>query len=230
MEQRLSDFLLEKVDLYGTDGSSLPSKHDRTITFYLEKIAKGLIGSREAFTDKEFSLFDSGSDLGPLDLEKGIQNDPETFEIEIDRVLSRQVLESVPAIVKRFARMSKLGALRVPSEQTGAYIREAARTYAYGFMQASAAMSRAALEQALKERLGCQGKDTFIPFQKLVNEARKRNILDDRTAPAMRDTAKKANSVLHAKPIGENDAFDVLIEARGLIQQIYDAHDTPEAL
>jgi hypothetical protein len=75
MEQRLSDFLLEKVDLYGTDGASLPSKHDRTMMFYLEKIAKRIIASRESFTDGEFFLLDLGSDLDHLDLEKGLQND-----------------------------------------------------------------------------------------------------------------------------------------------------------
>jgi len=39
----------------------------------------------------------------------------------------------------------------------------------------------------------------------------------------VRDTAKKANSALHAEPIGANAAFDVLIEVRGLLQQVYDA-------
>jgi hypothetical protein len=224
MEPRLSEFLLEQVDLFGRDGIGLPSKHDLTMISYLEKIAKRLIEFRESFTDGEFFLLDLGSDLDRLDLEKGLQNDPELFEIEIDRVLSRQILESVPAIVKRFTQMSKLNALRIPSDQTGVYIREAARTYAYGFMQASAAMSRAALEQALKERLEYQGKRIFIEFKDLIKEARSLNILDDKTERAVRDTAKKANSVLHAKPIGESDAFDVLIEARGLIQQIYDAH------
>jgi hypothetical protein len=123
--------------------------------------------------------------------------------------------------------MSKLTALRIPSGQTGVYIREAVRTYVYGFMQASAAMSRAALEQALKERLALQGTGTYIEFKRLVALAKEKKILDDKTAPAVRDTAKKANSVLHAEPIGEDGAFDVLIEVRGLLQQIYDAPGGP---
>jgi hypothetical protein len=225
MEQRLSEFLLEQVDLYGRDEIGLPSKHDRTMIFYLEKIAKRLIEFRESFTDGEFFLLDLGSDLDRLDLEKGLQNDPDLFEIEIDRVLSRQVLEEVPGMVKRLTRMSKLTALRIPSQQTGVYIREAARTYVYGFTQASAAMSRAALEQALKERLEYQGTGVFIAFQDLVDRAKEGKIIDNKMARAVRDTAKKANSVLHAEPIGEDGAFEVLIEVRGLLQQIYDAHD-----
>jgi hypothetical protein len=223
MEQRLSDCLLEQVDLCGTDGTSLPSKRDLTARFYLQKIAERLIEFRESFTDGEFSLLDLGSELDHLDLEKGLQNDPEGFEIEIDRVLTCRALQEVPGMVKRLTRMSKLTALRTPSDQTAVYIREAARVYVYGFMQASAAMSRAALEQALKERLAHQGTGAFITFQNLVDQAKKWKILDDKTARAVRDTAKKADLVLHAEPIGEDGAFDVLIEVRGLLQQIYDA-------
>jgi hypothetical protein len=219
MEQRLSDFLLEQVDLYGTDGASLPSKRDLAIRFYLEKMAEQIIEARESFSNEKFSILDFD-----LDLEKGLQNDPQIFEIEIDRVLTCRALEDVPRMVKRLTRMSKLTALCSPSGQTGVYIREAARTYVYGFMQASAAMSRAALEQALKERLALQGTSVFITFQDLVDDAKKWKILDDKTARAVRDTAKKADSVLHAEPIGEDGAFDVLIEVRGLLQQIYDAH------
>lgn len=224
MEQRLSEFLLEQVDLYGTDGTGLPSKYDRTIISCLEGMAKRLIDSRESFIDGDFHLLGLGSDVDRVDLEKGLQNDPEAFELEIDRVLTCQALEEIPATVKRLTRMSKLTALRIPSGQTGVYIREAARTYVHGFMQASAAMSRAALEQALKERSAHQGAGAFIKFQDLVDDAKEKRFLDDKTARAVRDTAKKADSVLHAKPIGEDGAFDVLIEVRGLIQQIYDAH------
>jgi hypothetical protein len=223
MEQRLSEFLLSQVDLYGRDGAGLPSKQDQTFNFYLEKIAKRLIEFRESFTDGEFYLLDLGSDLDRLDLEKGLQNAPEIFEPEIDRVLSIQALEHIPKTVKRLTQMSKLAALHSPSEQTGVYIREAARTYVYGFMQASAAMSRAALEQGLKDRLAHQDPGDSIKFQELVDEAKKWNILDDKTARAARDTANKANSVLHSEPIGDSRALDVLIEVRGLLQQIYDA-------
>jgi len=58
-------------------GAGLPSKYGQTD---LEKIAKRVVECRESFTEEEFSLLDSDSDLDRLDLEKGIQNDPETFE------------------------------------------------------------------------------------------------------------------------------------------------------
>src|ERR1035438_10528642 len=115
MEQPLSDFLLEQVDLY-PDGL-MPSKRDLTARLYLEKIAKRLIEFRESFTDGEFFLLDLGSEVDRLDLEKGLQNDPEGFEIEIDRVLTCRALQEVPGMVKRLVSLSKLAAARIPSQQ-----------------------------------------------------------------------------------------------------------------
>lgn len=84
-------------------------------------------------------------------------------------------------------------------------------------------MSRAALEQALKERLALQGKGIFIDFQDLVKNAVKWNILDKDTARIVRRTAKKADEVLHEAPIGEAGALEVFDAVRGLLQHIYSA-------
>ena len=213
MEQRLSDYLLDQiahVNRYGMDGVNPASKGDQVAQFYLERIAKEIIAGREAFTDEEFAIW-----------EKCLQNEPEITEAEVDRVLSLRVLEDVPAMVNRLVSLSKLTAARIPSGQTAVYISEAARAYVYGLTQASAAMSRAALEQALKENLGRQGDGSFISFQELVEDAKKWNILDGITAKQVRDLAKKADLVLHERPIDLNGARDVLIEVRGLLQEIY---------
>ena len=162
-------------------GLTPPSKADQTARLYLEKIAKEIIAGREAFTSDESSVFE----VALVDLEKALLNEPEITECEVDRVLTCRALEEVPEMVKRLTQMSKLSALSTPSARTGVYIREAARTYIYGFMQASAAMSRAALEQALKERLGTKA-GTFIRFQDLVDFAKQKKILDDKMSASNR--------------------------------------------
>jgi hypothetical protein len=53
---------------------------------------------------------------------------------------------------------------RVPSKTTNTYLQGAVRTYVFGFPQASLALSRAALEQALKENLARQLSADFIKF------------------------------------------------------------------
>ncbi|MGB8260176.1 MAG: hypothetical protein WCE75_07485, partial [Terracidiphilus sp.] len=134
---------------------------------------------------------------------------------------SRQEPENVPAMAKRLILLSKLKAVHTPSVQTAIYIREAARTYYFGLFQASAAMSRAALEQSIKERLGRQADGNYITFQDLIADAKKWRILDDSTLRQAKDTAKKADLVLHERPTDEDGALGVLIEVRGLLQEIH---------
>lgn len=127
-------------------------------------------------------------------------------------------------MVKRLLLLSKLESGRIPSKQTAVYIQEAVRTYLHGLFQASAAMSRAALEQGLKENLGRQGGDNdFIKFKDLVKEATRCNLLDKGLSDMMVETAKQANRVLHEGPTDHDGALQVLTEVRGYLKQLYSA-------
>ncbi len=210
MEQRLSDYLLGQIALYDMDGVNRPSERDQEARFYLERIAEEIIAAREGFTDEKFAI-----------LEKALQNEPEITECEIDRVLTCRSLQEVPEMVRRLTKMSKLTAMRIPSSQTAIHIKEATRTYVCGFFQASAAMSRAALEQSIKEQLGQQGTGIFIGFQELLNDARKWNVLSPTMGEEVRRTAKKADRVLHEAPTDEGGAFEVQLEVRGFLEMIY---------
>jgi hypothetical protein len=59
-------------------------------------------------------------------------------------------------------KLSHLQAQEVPSQVTNTYVQEAVRTYILGLPLASVALSRAAMEQALKEGLGYQGTRVFV--------------------------------------------------------------------
>jgi hypothetical protein len=118
--------------------------------------------------------------------------------------------------------LSKLDGSHVPSGHTALYIREAARTYVYGFMQASAAMSRAAVEQALKERVGLQGTGDRISFRRLVKMAEEKGVLDASAAGQARDhLAPEANAVLHHGPADDETTLRILDVARGVLNHIY---------
>ena len=67
--------------------------------------------------------------------------------------------------------------------------------------QACVALCRAALEQGLKENLGRQSSRVFIKFHELLEEATNCNLLDKVTKKVARDIAKKADDVLHEKPV-----------------------------
>ena len=87
--------------------------------------------------------------------------------------------------------------------------------------QASVALCRAALEQALKESLGLQLTGAFISFQELLKDARKWNVLDDAMEDMARDVANAGDEVMHEKPTDLRMAGEVLTKVRGLLQHIY---------
>jgi len=101
------------------------------------------------------------------------------------------------------------------------YLREAVRTYILGLPQASVALSRAALEQALKENIGYQGTGTFVRMNDLLDEAEGAQIIDQTVRRMARDIADQADDVLHEKPTSLAYAYEVLIKLRGVLQHVY---------
>src|SRR5664280_1280372 len=123
--------------------------------------------------------------------------------------------------VKWTLQLSRLEAKRPPSNVTNGYLKEAVRTYILGLPQASVALCRAALEQALKESLGLQLTGVFITFQELLKEATKWNVLDGATEEMARDVANAGDEVMHEKPTDLSKAGEILTKVRGLLQHIY---------
>ncbi len=187
-----------------------PSPEDKVTTVLFKTITKTILMSREAFLGE-----------GPEVVENFVKASPDFAADQLDDFITRIVLQDVQGMVKRIMQLSHLEALFKPSKNTAKYIREATRLYIYGFSQACAAISRAALEQALKEKLGHQGSGEFLKFQDLLKEAKKWNIVDENTERQIRDTANKADLVLHEKPTDLEGAFEVLIAVRGLLQLLY---------
>jgi len=212
MEQRFSEWLAVQAESLDSREGIVPSLGDEEARHILEQIAEALIEGREAFTEPRFDV-----------LEKALRNEPDIAEGEIDRVLTTRALSGMRGMVDRLMKLSKLERVKTPSDQTAKYVREATRAYFYGLIQASAVMSRIALEQALKEVLGRQGIEDFVKFKELRNEAEQKGILDGVTGPAACEFAKDANEVIHHRPTDAKGALDILTRSRGLIVQIYTA-------
>jgi hypothetical protein len=150
-----------------------------------------------------------------------VQAEPDLVAAFLDEHYTRQLIAGVAGYVERTMEFSRMEAERVPSEVTNTYLREAVRTYTFGLPQATVALSRAALEQALKETLGRQGSGEHISFQYLVGQAETWGILDKTAARMARKLAKEGDDVLHEKPTDLKKAREVLVGIRGLVQQIY---------
>jgi hypothetical protein len=146
---------------------------------------------------------------------------PELVEQFLDEHYTKRILAEIPSYVRRTLELSHMEAERIPSKVTNTYLQEATRTYILGLPQACVALSRAALEQGLKEALGHQLAASYLTFQKLVDDAVKYHVLDKQTARMARSLAKQGDEVLHERPVDLTDARDVLIGVRGLLQGVY---------
>jgi len=129
----------------------------------------------------------------------------------LDDLLCRKFLKEIPKIVSRARRLEPVLVKRLPSKPVSVYLREAVRSYVHGLFQASVALSRSAVEHALRERMG--STDDLV---NLVKGAHKMKLLEG-------DLLQYANDIktLHAGPVNHDGAFDVLVKARKVLEVLY---------
>jgi hypothetical protein len=176
----------------------------------IEIIVDDLIASRETLTDNKLAV-----------IEKLVETTPELIKNFLDERFTKDVVDGVPGYVKRTMQLSRLEGSRVPSKVTNGYLREAVRTYILGLPLASVALSRAALEQALKENIGYQSTRTFVEMNFLLDEAEGARVIDNTIRKMARKIADEADDVLHEKPTSLSKAYEVLIMLRGILQHVY---------
>jgi hypothetical protein len=200
----------------------------------LKEIAENIIGSRETITHNRPTTFENLMEAlrkvtsgrvtfsdSPAAVEKLVQTAPDLIERLLDEHFTRNAIAEVRCYVRRTLDLSRLEGSRVPSKVTDAYLVEAARTYILGLPQASVALCRAALEQALKENIGYQGTPPFVRMNELLKKAEGAGIIDNTIRSAIREVADEANDVLHVKPTDLAKAYDVLVKVRGVLQHLY---------
>ena len=211
---RLSEEVQTYIDVLKNEGDRAKSPEqrleDRKLNKLVEIMIDDIIKSRETIIDSKLKK-----------LETLVETSPELIEDFLDDRFTVEAVDGVQSSVKRLMKLSRLEAVRLPSKVTNGYLREAVRTYLFGFPQASIALSRAALEQALKENLGHQLSGEFRSMDELLKEARKYKLLDRTMELCARDVAKAGDGVLHEKPTTDSKALEVLDKLRGLLQHIY---------
>jgi hypothetical protein len=173
-------------------------------------ITDDVVASRETLTDGKLAA-----------IEKLVVQMPDAIASFLDSRYTRDLIAAVPGYVRRTMELSRLESSRLPSKITNGYLREAVRTYIFGLPQASVALCRAALEQALKESLKLQGVPTFLRFNSLLEKAEKQKIIDCQIRQMAREIADAANDVLHEKPTDIKQASEVLLKLRGVLQHLY---------
>jgi hypothetical protein len=173
----------------------------------VEKLVKIIVTGRQRITP---------ANIG--DIESLLRSMPDALTEWLDEFYARTSLEECPRRVHRTLQLSALTAPHEPTFQTNLYVSEATRAYILGLDMASVAMCRAALEQALKERLNTR---QFIGLENLVDEAKRLKFLTEAGVTAAKEVSRKGNALLHKKPIQGDEAFEVLAKTRSVLEELY---------
>jgi hypothetical protein len=188
---------------------------DKTMAL-VDAATRAIISSHEKFT----APVDESSQALLEAMARSMVDNEEVFSHSLDEQYSRLQLEKVSSLVERTKRLTHLARPTTPSKQTNLYIGEASRAYIQGFELASVAMSRAALEQALKEKLRKRGREYMLG--RLITEAERSGVLSGASVAAARSLAERCNSVLHDAPIkNADDAYEIVTTIRSLLEEIY---------
>lgn len=217
---RLSEEVQTYIDVLKRESDSGKSpeqrREDRKLHKMIEIMIEDIIKSREAIGDNRLK-----------ELEALVDSAPELIEDFVDDRFTVEAVDGVQSSVKRLMKLSRLEAVRTPSEITNLYLREAVRTYIFGFTQASVALSRAALEQGLKENLGFQLSGEYRTMDELLKKGRTYGLLDKTMEQCARELAKDCDCVLHEKPANDAKALACLDRLRGLLQHLYSVEVNP---
>jgi len=180
----------------------------------LEMIERGrFIAERVKISREEFS-----DDIIPA-LEELSKRHPNLFEGDLDRLYVREVVTAVPGYVSRTLQLSGLTPGRKPKDAVSKYLAEAVRCYIFGFPLASIALSRAVLEQALKECAIQVPTDRYLSAW--IDQVAEERNLDDATVELAKSVERTGNQILHQRPLGLSVAFDALINVRKFLEALY---------
>jgi hypothetical protein len=212
LSDRVRDFIYQEDSPDHFDMSAEESAEAEQSRRLAEVIVDRIISSRERLANWNLP-----------EIEQVVSQMPETIEYLLNERFTKDLVAGVHDYVRRLMKLSRLEGKEVASQVTSTYLQEAVRTYVFGLPLASIALSRAALEQAVKERMNYQGKRQSVGLSELLDEAETAHVIRDKTVGSMaREVAKTANDVLHQKPATIAEAYEMLIKLRGVLQHLYE--------
>lgn len=145
------------------------------------------------------------------------------LESSLDDYYVRKALKDAPKLVQRTLQLETIATQEIPLTDVTFYLQEATRCYIYGFWAASVALSRAALEQALKEAVTkASGSPTFeAKLSKLVESAQRLRLADPATLSLVDQVRMAGNRAVHNRASDQCEAWDTLTAMRAVILDLY---------
>lgn len=175
---------------------------------------KQIIECLEGFSDEQTARW----------LADSIQTDPERVATIFDDFYTRDFLKKVENIVDRTMKLSAMAPKATPDSGVNLFLREASRCLIHGFWNSSVALSRAALELALKQQLKSRLAGhipTEDDLQWLLEYANQFKVIDDARFELGDKVRKTGNKVLHGSQADQDLAWETLWAVRGVMKVIY---------
>jgi hypothetical protein len=208
LSETLNDFLHE---LDSAEGWAESDRHDREVA-----------ADFEAFTLPSRALITS--------ILRKYRRDH--LEDSLDSYYVRKVLRDAPKLVLRTLQLETMATQEIPQTNGAFYLREATRCYIHGFWGACVALSRAAVEQALKEAVakavGATASDSKLST--LVESARRLRLADPAVLSLADEVRIAGNRTVHNKASDQPEAWDTLVRVRAVLLALYEGQvpDVPE--
>ncbi len=148
-----------------------------------------------------------------------------TGEVMLDQLYCRALLQEVPGYVERTRALRALTLSGIPKGETFVYLREAAHCFIAGLPQAAVALSRAAVENRLREvcakRFGRSAVENVDLLELIDDVSSRGQILSKNGRDLAHVVRKAANDVLHDEPTTSEVALRVVESARDVVQLLH---------
>lgn len=148
-----------------------------------------------------------------------------TSEVMLDQMYCRILLQEVPNFVKRTQALRAITLSGISNAEYFVYLREAAHCYISGLPQAAVALSRAAVENRLKEvcakRFGRAAVDNTDLIKLIDDVAARGQILSKQGRDLAHLVRMAGNEVLHDEPTNSDVARRVVEAARDIIRALH---------
>jgi hypothetical protein len=148
-----------------------------------------------------------------------------TSEVRLDQMYCTVLLQEVPNFVKRTQALRAIALSGIPNAEYFVYLREAAHCYISGLPQAAVALSRAAVENRLKEvcakRFGLDAVENADLITLIDNVAVRGQILSKPHRDLAHLIRIAGNDVLHDEPTDSDAALQVVEAARDVIRALH---------
>ena len=237
LSQHLLHELREIEDSFVEDSDPSEREDSRAYREFVSALVDQLVGKRQQLSHLDTTKMmhwlgrigarQEKSSLNPEQMNQIVRILENASRDSLDAKYSEELLARVPLFVNRTLKLAVLESKYSASDQTNMYIQEAARAYIFGLPLASVAISRAAMEQSLRDRLGYQQSADRVSFDELVKDAQKYGLLPKGApgprVPAIRNVNNRCNEVLHKGPVSDDEAFELLSAARSVIEELHSA-------